>query len=439
MLTERQLDAQLRGVAAATEHVLAAVFDERLPADRVLAGYLREHRAIGSHDRRLISETVFAVLRWWGWLRDLAPARGGAEGREREAWFPVLLGALLLDDVAAGEGSLQRVADRCGVSARGVAAIGTAPAGSPERASLLLAALRRPATPTIEQLVPDWAQARTTCPRAWPELIAWLQRRPPLWLRIQAADREAVLRELADAGVAGEPHPALPDAVRIMPGRVNLHNLSVFQQGRVEVQDLASQAVTRVCAAQPGTRWWDACAGGGGKSLALAQAMAGRGTIVASDRRERMLEELRRRARRGGFSNIRAQIWDGSPLRARQATYDGVLVDAPCTCSGTWRRNPDARWIRSEADLAEMATVQGRLLRAAATGVRPGGALIYVTCSLFDAENEAVVESFLTESPGFALEPCPHPLTGAGTPGMPRIWPWDGDCDAMFVARLKRI
>jgi 16S rRNA (cytosine967-C5)-methyltransferase len=137
------------------------------------------------------------------------------------------------------------------------------------------------------------------------------------------------------------------------------------------------------------------------------------------------------------LSNIHCRAWDGRRLGRRQATFDGVLVDAPCTCSGTWRRNPDARWSTRPEEVTEMAELQARLLANAASGVKPGGVLVYATCSLFEAENGAVVREFLARREDYRLEPFGHPLTGRDTPGWTCIWPWEGDCDAMFVARLR--
>jgi 16S rRNA (cytosine967-C5)-methyltransferase len=219
---------------------------------------------------------------------------------------------------------------------------------------------------------------------------------------------------------------------------VNLDTLPVYSEGRVEVQDLASQTVAMICAPSPGQRWWDVCAGGGGKSLHLAQLMKGKGVVTATDIQDRKLDELRRRARRGGFQNIQVKSWDGKPMRQKQATYDGVLVDAPCTCSGTWRRNPAMRWTARPGEKDEMAVIQRRILNTAVSGLKEGGVLVYATCSFFKRENEEVVEEFLAAHADFALEPYAHPLTGTPTPGTLQIWPWDGDCDAMFTARMRR-
>jgi 16S rRNA (cytosine967-C5)-methyltransferase len=292
--------------------------------------------------------------------------------------------------------------------------------------------------PLVADLLPEWAAPEIACPRPPAELIAWLQRRPPLWLRAQQPDAEAVARELAAAGLEPVRHGSALWAMQVGHPRVNLYTLAAYRDGRVEVQDLASQLVGTLCAPQAGQRWWDACAGGGGKSLLLAQLMGRRGTVVATDIREHKLENLKMRSRRAGFPNIQPRAWDGKALPRDRATFDGVLVDAPCTCSGTWRRNPAARWSLRRGEMAEMAALQRELLRKAASGVKPGGVLVYATCSFFRRENEDVAAAFLADRTDFKPDAFAHPLTGAATAGAVQIWPWDGDCDAMFIARFRR-
>jgi 16S rRNA (cytosine967-C5)-methyltransferase len=431
----RRVMSQSRAVKSALARLLDQALRQGLPADRALAAWLGEHRELGSRDRRLISESVYAVFRWWGWLHRLVPAETDAEAD----WEHLLLAAHVLEGLAYGD-VLALWTDQCGLSQRVVEGAAAA-ASAEERAARVFRLLNAETEATqfaLTGLVPEWAPAEIDCPQAIPDLIQWLQRRPPLWLRVQHPDRQAVAAELVAAGLQAAAHPKLGDAMSVVTGRINLYTLPAYREGRVEVQDLASQAVGPVCAPQPGQRWWDACAGGGGKALLLAQLMNGKGTVVASDVREHRLDEVQRRARRGRFQNIRIKGWDGQRLPADKASFDGVLVDAPCTCSGTWRRNPAARWSLKQTEIAEMAALQGRILRAAASGVKRGGTLVYVTCSLFKRENAEVVSAFLAESAGFALEPFAHPLTGAYANGMLQIWPWEGDCDAMFMAKLRR-
>ena len=228
-------------------------------------------------------------------------------------------------------------------------------------------------------------------------------------------------------------------AVAIENSRVNLFTLEAFKKGKFEVQDLASQCIGLAANPKRKSRWWDACAGAGGKTLQLADIMGRTGTVVASDIREYKLEDLRLRARRAGFPNIMTRAWDGKTVSPKQQhKFDGVLVDAPCSCGGVWRRNPDGRWILTPEEITEAAKLQYEILSAASPAVAPGGVLVYATCSLFPEENQEVVQKFLTAHPDFELESFAAPLTGETVDGMLQVYSFDGDCDCMFVARMRQ-
>jgi len=195
-------------------------------------------------------------------------------------------------------------------------------------------------------------------------------------------------------------------------GERGIYELACHREGRVEIQDLASQSIGLSVQAEPGHFVWDVCAGGGGKSLQLATIMHNSGAVYATDLRAVALADLRRRARSAGFTSIRAHEWDGALLPdfgktvTRRGGFDRVLVDAPCSGSGTWRRNPDGRLradLSDPASLSGLTTVQGHLLGVAADGVKPGGRLVYATCSWLAAENEEIVAAFLAARPEFSL------------------------------------
>jgi len=229
--------------------------------------------------------------------------------------------------------------------------------------------------------------------------------RPPLWLRLaDPAMLKTVLAELRQAGfaVSGE-----GDAIAAV-GERGIFELPCWREGRVEIQDLASQRIGRAVGVEPGQFVWDACAGGGGKTLQLAALMRGTGAVYATDPREEALADLRRRAKRAGLTSVRAYPWDGESLPdfgktvARHGGFDRVLVDAPCSGSGTWRRNPDGRLWADPATLGELTATQTRLLDVAAGAVKPGGLLVYATCSWYVEEDEDVVAAFLAGHPEFA-------------------------------------
>ncbi|MBE0565786.1 MAG: RsmB/NOP family class I SAM-dependent RNA methyltransferase, partial [Krumholzibacteria bacterium] len=222
----------------------------------------------------------------------------------------------------------------------------------------------------------------------------------------RGARRAAVLAELAGQGflVVEERSPALA-----VVGPKGIYELACHRDGLVDIQDLASQQIGLAVDARPGQTVWDCCAGAGGKSLQLAAAMQGKGAVHATDLYENKLKDLRRRARRAGWANLRAGLWDGDrlpdfgPEVLGRGGFDRVLVDAPCSGSGTWRRHPDGRLRFAPDQLPDLAAVQQSLLVTAAEAVRPGGLVVYATCSWFRAENEDVVAAFLAARPEFAL------------------------------------
>lgn len=269
--------------------------------------------------------------------------------------------------------------------------------------------------------------------------LAAQHRHPPLWLRAaRPAEIPALIAELGAAGLQAEAGP-IPGALRA-EGRTAVDHTEAWKRGAVEIQDLGSQEAGAWIGAAPGEAVWDACAGFGGKTLQIAAMMRGKGAIHASDREERRLLGLRERALRAGFSNVRLFVWDGVaqpdfPLEVRRrGGFDRALVDAPCSGSGTWRRRPDGRVRGTPAGLAAMGAQQGALLDAVARDVRSpsgeeatGGALVYLTCSVWVEENEAVIEAFLARNPRFRLERM-------GLVGAP-----ERDSDTLFAARLVRV
>lgn len=268
----------------------------------------------------------------------------------------------------------------------------------------------------------QWAPATTQC------FIDAHTSRPPLYIRPAPGKLGTVVEDLQQHHLQAQ---RIGNAVAVT-GSKGLYELDSYKQGLFEIQDLASQAIGEHVAPQAGDLGWDACAGGGGKSLQLASLMQGKGAVYASDIREHKLDEIRRRAQRAQLHNIRTFPWQGEPLDRwpaavqKRGGFDWVLVDAPCTSSGTWRRNPDARWRCDEQQIQDITSLQARLLDAAANSVRPGGKLVYSTCSFFVDENEAIVAGFLQKNPSFSL----HSQRLHGNP--------HADADTMFSALLLR-
>ncbi len=437
----KKFRSQKKSCGNAVRAVLEAMFSTGKPADRTLSGFFRENRQLGSRDRQFISEAVYALLRGWGVLRKFLPA----ERREELESGSIRIGRMELDALIFAalylEGTNLPAADAIAKELELPWPKPVATVASPflARAAALAKVFGATAEFDDTDLVPEWMRSMLPTDFPFDRYLADLRRRPPMWLRVQTAERDRLAAELQSCGLAVRRHERVETAFAVENPKVNLFTLESFRRGEFEVQDLASQCIGLVAAPKSGERWLDACAGAGGKTLELADLMERTGTVVACDIRGYKLDDLRTRARRAGFPNIRTKEWDGKPFKDKmREQFDGVLVDAPCSCSGVWRRNPDGRWTLKPEDVTEAAALQLRILEAASTAVRPGGVLIYATCSLFSHENEEVVKAFLAAHAEYGLEAFDHPLTGERCDGMLPLLSFDGDCDSMFVARLRR-
>jgi 16S rRNA (cytosine967-C5)-methyltransferase len=213
---------------------------------------------------------------------------------------------------------------------------------------------------------------------------------------------------------------------------VDVTKATSYVQGRIEIQDLGSQLVLESIGIGHGGRWLDACAGAGGKSLQLARLLGPKGTVEAFDIRRAALEELKQRAARAGAVNLR------TTSRATAGDYSGVVVDAPCSGSGTWRRAPHLKWSTTPKIVAARCALQRTLLARYAVCVRPGGWLVYATCSLIQRENEHIVQDFLSTHPGFEALPFTHTFGFQPGPVGLTILPARHDTDGFFVAALRR-
>ena len=399
------------------------------PADVTLSHLYRQHPEFGSRDRHLLSGTVFSVFRWLGWL---TPERAPDEATtcvlahllDADALHPAV--ALLLPQTRLDATALRPLG---GLDLK-------------TRASAL-ATLTGTPIPLPTDLIPAWALARIGIPPRRPavafrdRLTESLQTAPPTWLRLPVGMGAKALDALRAAGLAAIAHPQLPDAIRVDRG-ANLWGLPKEISRTLDIQDLASQAVGHVCAPNPRSRWWDVCAGSGGKALHLAMLMKNRGSILATDVRESILAQFERRKREAGLRLVELRRWDGLKEPAPEGAFDGILLDAPCSGLGTWHRNPDARWRTTDERVSELAGIQATLLAACAPRLTPGGALVYATCTLTEAENHGVLDAFLAAHPDFTPSPFPNPLNGVPCDGRLTIFPWEGPCNGMFIARLTR-
>lgn len=343
-------------------------------ADRALKAWGQTHRFAGSGDRRAIGDLVYAALR-----------SGGGASTARAAMLAGLAGQGLPPDEIAALFSGGRHAP--------------APLDDAERAALT------EAPPAL----PDWLAAALA--RAWGENagaeLAALLSRAPMDLRVNTlkATRETALEKLAEDGIAAEPLDRPQTALRVLAGGVDVESSAAHALGLVEVQDAGSQIVAGLADARPGSSVLDLCAGAGGKTLALAAAMRNSGRLLACDTGPVRLKRLAPRAARAGATIVETRLlpedWLDGPAPFAE-TFDRVLVDAPCTGSGTWRRNPETRLRLTPEGLARLTALQARLLDAAARHVKQGGRLVYVTCSVLPQENEDQAEAFLARHPAFS-------------------------------------
>ena len=272
-------------------------------------------------------------------------------------------------------------------------------------------------------LIPSWFAERCPAAMVSPDFDV-LNTRAPLWIRMQTDDTAPVLAEFATRNWPVRSSAILPSAYEVLT-EADLTASDAYQKGLIDIQDLGSQLLLHHIGELPGGRWLDACAGAGGKTLQLARLLGTRGRVDAHDIRRHALDELGERAQRARLANIR--ILSASP--AADSLYDGVLVDAPCSGTGTWRRSPHLKWCTTPETIAQAAVLQRDILARFARQVRPGGLLVYATCSLSHHENEDVVTAFLVANPDFS----PLPDVPARV-----LLPSAHNTDGYYVAPLRR-
>ncbi|MBO5722271.1 MAG: RsmB/NOP family class I SAM-dependent RNA methyltransferase, partial [Lentisphaeria bacterium] len=390
---DKHLDTQLRNLRNIFDSAITAVMGEKRALDRFLSSYWRENRQFGSRDRRLFSESIFAFFRFYGWLRTLLTAgeqalieAGNSRAVAGESAAMLLAGAWILENLPP-ENAHKLLCSEFNLPPMMEPAVSgnMDPAGvwRQQRFSRFAAEYLKKDVPLPEWklLQNDWSWEYLQSMDDMQSYFSALAVRPPLWLRVQNDTVENVVKQLMQAGLTVRRHPVMNSALAVIAGSVNLYTLEPYREGKVEVQDLASQVISHACMPQKGERWWDCCAGAGGKTLALAELMQRTGKVVAGDIRSYKLEDLKQRARRGNFPNIETRPWDGNKVPPRRSNkFDGILIDAPCSCSGVWRRNPDGRWNSSPEEVAKVTAIQHTVLENVLTALRPNGVLVYATC-----------------------------------------------------------
>lgn len=430
--------------------ILTRMGDRTIPMDGIVGDYMRHRRYIGSKDRAAIVELAYDMIRayarlgWW-------LGRVGAADTPRLRMVAALM--LLRGEKA------KHVA---GLFDGGKFA--PAPLDQDEQAALNtlddaldnLHGIDHPDMPeSIRLECPSdlEGELRACYGAGFADEMAAMLGAASLDLRvnIMAHDRDTVRQSLHKDGVETDPTPYSPLGLRARD-KVFLSNTKAFTKGHVEIQDEGSQLIALLCAAWPGAQVLDYCAGAGGKTLALATMMikdkAPKGRIVAMDIDPARLEKARTRIRRAHIADIielrplsdeKHRKW----LKRQKQTFDIALVDAPCSGTGTWRRNPDSRWRRFGPDIDTLVATQSDILNRAAATVKPGGRLVYATCSILRRENEDQVEAFLSAHPDFTLLPPAQAFADGVTPPpgcdtMMRLSPARHNTDGFFAAVLVR-
>lgn len=408
-------------VATHAEEVLREVLRFTGPADAMLSRYFREHPKLGPRERHAVAEGVYAVLRNKTMYASFAESGVGPAMRRL-----TLLG----------------LADAAGVEALG---------GLSEQETEWLRHIARidcdslPAALRIN--LPQWLHERLAAQYGETAVLALAQalnRPAPLDLRtnVLKAKRDDVLGELSAAAIECEPTPYAPLGIRLT-AKPALQNLPLFKSGAIEVQDEGSQLLAHILGARRGEMVVDFCAGAGGKTLALGAAMRNTGRLYAFDVSEKRLAKLKPRLARSDLSNVHPVVIaheNDAKVKRLAGKIDRVLVDAPCSGLGTLRRNPDMKWRQTPESVSELNVKQGAILSGAARLVKPGGRLVYATCSLLAEENEAIAERFLVEHEDFALMPMSAVLLEQKIPLemtdylklMPHIHQTDGFFAAVF-------
>ncbi len=402
--------------------LLGAILNGHAPADKQMERYFRAHREMGARDRGHVAEAVYACLR---------------RRRELEYW------ADSGDSQAIVLAYLLRI-QRLDVDT--VAGLDRSPSAR-ETAEQIQS--RTPELPiAVRANLPDALWSRLTEQLGADEAfrVAQAMNAPaPVDLRVNSMriSRDALRDELRANGFDTVPTPLSPWGLR-RHDRRPLFSTDAFQRGAFEIQDEGSQLISMVVDPKPGERIVDFCAGGGGKTLHLGMLMQGKGTLYAFDVNSRRLSGLKPRLRRSGLDNVRTQ-WvktERDPhIKRLRGTIDRVLVDAPCSGLGTLRRNPDLKW--KTIDFAALTTAQRDILAAAAELVKPGGRLVYATCSILNQENDAIVREFLASHADFepvTAEALPPSLKGELLPesiGL-TLYPHVHGTDGFYMCALQR-
>jgi 16S rRNA (cytosine967-C5)-methyltransferase len=423
--------ARIQSVIELVDRLEQSFSSEGASADVLLRQYFQTRRYAGSKDRRAVSRLYYQIIRHWGGLLQVC---GGPDARRMTL---AAMHYLLHDEKAYIENLFSG-------QKHGPEAL------SPDDQAFLDKVTSESFS---DVLYPDWMETnlRSRFGEELDAAIDALNERAPVGLRVNLlkVDREKARSELAENHIQTTPGQWASTSL-ILEEQVQLRAQAVYKQGLIEVQDEAAQLAVGLADIQPGQQVMDYCAGAGGKTLAAAAFMHNKGQIYALDVSKPRLNELKPRAKRAGAHVIQTLLLGHSAakrekqLEQHRNHMDRVLLDVPCSGSGTWRRNPESKWRLTPAKLADYCEIQKELLAEAWSYVKPGGRLVYMTCSIFPAENEDRVADFMTSTADaklldykdFISGDCPQSLSRLD--GTLQLSPHKHNCDGFFVAILEK-
>jgi 16S rRNA (cytosine967-C5)-methyltransferase len=406
-----------------TEEVLREILRFTGPADGTLSRYFREHPRLGSRERGVIAEAIYGLLRNKSVYTSFSESGSGPAMRRltllglADAVGAESLGGLSEDETAWLDRVMQIDRNHLPVN--------------------------------MKSNLPAWLWEKLSQNFGEQDALALaesLNTPAPLDLRVNTmkSDRETVIASLAQAPIIAEPTPFSSTGLRVRK-KPSIQNLPLFKDGTIEVQDEGSQLLAQLVGARRGEMVADFCAGAGGKTLALGATMRNTGRLYAFDISEKRLAKLKPRLARSGLSNVHPVVIaheKDSKIKRLAAKLDRVLVDAPCSGLGTLRRNPDVKWRQTPEGVAELNVKQASILASASRMVKPGGRLVYATCSILDEENEGIVQAFLAAHPDFTLIPASQILEEQKIE-LPmgeylKLYPHLHQTDGFFAAILQR-
>ena len=406
--------ARLQAIADLLPRVLA----DSQPADRMMQSWGRQNRYAGSKDRRNISDRLFAILRHYGNLT----ARLGTDNPLMVAMLAthLLQGEPLEEVLALADGSQYA----------------PPPLSDADAKSLAHAAQAQPKDKAAQLAAPDWllGDIEAQLQGDTDAVLQAMTQRAPLDVRVNAlkATPQEAIDALAEDGLQARPHRHIDGALRF-EGTPRLSETKAFKKGLIEVQDGGAQAVAAMCAAQPFETVMDFCAGAGGKALALAAAMQNKGRLLVHDAIEARMKDLADRARRAGVDIVETVA--PVNLHAFEGQCDLVVADVPCSGAGRWRRAPETKWRLTRDELDALVALQADILQQAATLVKPGGRLAYMTCSILASENNQQVARFIEKNQSFKLMQSASCL---GENGQAQLHPTNADTDGLYCAVFEK-